>query len=56
MRRFKSARHLQREQMSNLFMHGRYNTNAQHKHEARTQAFDAWERASCAPMLGRLAA
>jgi putative transposase len=48
MRRFKSARHLQRftsvnDQVANLFMHCRYNTNAQEKRAERTQAFAAWE-------------
>jgi len=61
MRRFKSARHLQRfasvhDQVGNLFMYCRYNTNAQQKREARDQAFEAWERVTCVPMLGRLAA
>jgi len=46
MRRLKSARHLQRfastnDQVVNLFMHCRYNTNAQAKRDARTQAFAA---------------
>ena len=55
MRRFKSARHLQRfasvhGQVSNLFMGCRYNHNAQHKRETRAHAFAAWERASCARM------
>jgi putative transposase len=61
MRRFKSARHLQRftsthDQVANLFMHCRYNTNAQAKRDARVQAFAAWERVSCAPMIADLAA
>ncbi len=61
MRRFKSARHLQRfasvhDQVGNLFMYCRNNTNAQQKREARDQAFEAWERVTCVPMLGRLAA
>jgi putative transposase len=48
MRRFKSARHLQRfasvhDQVGNLFMYCRYNTNAQQKREARDQAFEAWK-------------
>ena len=60
MRRFKSARHLQRfasthDQVANLSMHCRYNTNAQAKRDARTQAFAAWERVSCAPMSAFLA-
>ena len=55
MRRFKSARQLQRfasvhGQVSNLFMVCRYNRNAQHKREARTQASAAWDWASCARM------
>ncbi|GAB3382512.1 hypothetical protein GCM10027514_22680 [Azotobacter armeniacus] len=61
MRRFKSARQLQRfasvhDRVANLFMHCRYHTNAQQKREARTQAFAAWERVTCAPMSERLAA
>jgi putative transposase len=61
MRRFKSARQLQRfasthDQVANLFMHCRYNAKAQAKREARTQAFEAWERVSCAPMMAFLAA
>ena len=61
MRRFKSARHLQRfasvhDHVGNLFMYCRYNTNAQQKREARDQAFEAWGRVTCVPMLGRLAA
>jgi putative transposase len=48
MRRFKSARHLQRftsvhDQVANLFIHCRHNANAQDKRQARTQAFDAWD-------------
>jgi putative transposase len=48
MRRFKSARHLQRytsvhDQIANLFTHCRYNANAQEKRQARKQAFEAWE-------------
>ncbi|MDR6504154.1 putative transposase [Burkholderia ambifaria] len=55
MRRFKSARQLQRfasghGQVSNLFMGCRYNRNAQHKREARTQASAAWDWVSCASM------
>jgi len=61
LRRFKSARHLQRfasthDQVANQFMHCRYNANAQAKRDARTQAFAAWERVSCAPMMASLAA
>ena len=57
MRRFKSARHLQRfasvhDQVGNLFMYCRYNTNAQQKREARDQAFAAWGRVTCVPMPG----
>ena len=59
--RFKSARHLQRfasvhDQVANLFMHCRYNTNAQEKRQARKQAFEAWETVTGNPMLDRLAA
>jgi putative transposase len=55
MRRFKSARQLQRfasvhGQVANLFMGYRYNRNARHKREARAQAIEAWEWASCARM------
>ena len=61
MRRFKSARHLQRfasvhDQVANLFMHCRYNTNAQEKRTARTQAFGAWEGVIGHSMLDHLAA
>ena len=61
MRRFKSARHLQRftsvhDQVANLFMHCRYNANAQDKRQARTQAFEAWETETGNSMLDRLAA
>ena len=61
MRRFKSARHLQRftsvhDQVANLFMHCRYNTNAQEKRSARTQAVEAWEAVTGHSMLDRLAA
>lgn len=43
MRRFKSARHLQRfasthDQVANLFMHGRYNRDAAAKRATRSQA------------------
>lgn len=58
MRRFKSERQLQRfasvhGQVSNLFMACRYNRDAQHKREARSQAIAAWERASCARMAAQ---
>ena len=61
MRRLKSARHLQRftsvhDQVANLFMHCRYNTNAQEKRVERTQAFEAWEAVTGHSMLDRLAA
>ncbi|MFM0150264.1 IS6 family transposase [Paraburkholderia sp. RL18-085-BIA-A] len=61
MRRFKSARHLQRftsvhDQVANLFMHCRFNTNAQEKRAERTQAFEAWEAVTGHSMLDRLAA
>jgi putative transposase len=61
MRRFKSARHLQRfasihYQVANLFMHCRYNTNAHQKRQARKQAFEEWETVTGNPMLDRLAA
>ncbi|CAB3805651.1 hypothetical protein LMG28614_06255 [Paraburkholderia ultramafica] len=61
MRRFKSARQLQRftsvhDQVANLFMHCRYNANAQQKRQARNQAFEAWETETGNPMLDRLAA
>jgi len=61
MRRFKSARHLQRftsvhDQVENLFMHCRYNTNAQEKRAGRTQAFEAREAVTGHSMLDRLAA
>ncbi|CAH2787235.1 MAG: Transposase and inactivated derivatives [uncultured Caballeronia sp.] len=61
MRRFKSACHLQRftsvhDQVANLFMHCRYNTNAQEKRSARTQAFEAWEAVTGHSMLDRLTA
>src|SRR5258708_29771663 len=61
MRRFKSARHLQRfasihDQVGNLFMHCRYHTNAQQKRALRTQASETWKSVTCVPMLGRLAA
>jgi putative transposase len=61
MRRFKSARHLQRfasihDQVGNLFMHCRYHTNAQQKRVLRTQAFEAWESVTGTAMLERLAA
>ena len=61
MRRFKSARHLQRfasvhDQVANLFMRRRYHTDAKQKRALRTQAFAAWESVAYAPMLERLAA
>jgi putative transposase len=61
MRRFKSARHLQRftsvhDQVANLFMHSRYNANAQEKRQARTHAFEAWEAVTGNPVLSRLTA
>jgi putative transposase len=60
MRRFKSARHLQRftsvnDQVANLFMHCRYNANAQEKRAERTQAFEAWEGVTGHSMLDRVA-
>jgi len=61
MRRFKSGRQLQRfasvhDQVANLFMHCRDNRNAQQKRSVRAQAFEAWERVTCVPMLGRITA
>jgi putative transposase len=61
MRRFKSARHLQRfasvhDQVANLFMHCRYNPKAQQKQQARTLAFEAWETVTGHSMLDHLAA
>ena len=61
MRRFKSARRLQRftsvhEQVANLFMHCRYNVNAQQKRQARTQAFEAWQTVTGNSMPDLLAA
>lgn len=55
MRRFKSAGHLQRfasvfGTVANLFMGCRYNRRAQTKREARIQAHEAWNWASCAQM------
>ena len=60
MRRFKSARHLQRfasvhDQVANLFTHCRYNPSSQEKRQARKQAFEAWEAVTGNPMLDRLA-
>ena len=57
MRRFKSARHLQRfasthDQVANLFMHSRYNRDAAAKRTARTQAFAAGDGASGAWSFG----
>jgi putative transposase len=61
MRRFKSARHLQRftsvhDQVAKLFMHCRYNANAQEKRAERTQAFAAWVAVTGHSMLDRLVA
>ena len=61
MRRFKSARHLQRfasvhDQVGNLFMHCRYHTDAKQKRGLRTLAFEAWESVTGAPILERLTA
>ena len=61
MRRFKSARHLQgfasvHDQVANLFMRYRYNTDAKQKRALRTQAFETWESVACAPMRERLSA
>jgi putative transposase len=61
MRRFKSSRHLQRfasvhDQMANIFMHCRYNANAQEKRHARKQAFEAWKTVTGNPIMDRLAA
>ncbi|MFM0069343.1 IS6 family transposase [Paraburkholderia aspalathi] len=58
MRRFKSARHLQRftsvqDQLANLFMHCRCNTNVQEKRAERTQAFEAWEAMTGHSLLDR---
>jgi putative transposase len=39
-----------------LFMHCRYNTNAQEKRAERTQAFEAWEAVTGHSILDRLAA
>jgi putative transposase len=60
MRRFKSARHLQRftsvrDQVANLFMQCRYNANAREKRQARKQAFEAWETVTGNLMPDRLA-
>ena len=53
MRRFKSPRQLQRftsmhDPLANLFMHCRYNPNADAKRTSRAQAFRAWEEVTCA--------
>ncbi|MBC8752199.1 MULTISPECIES: IS6 family transposase [Paraburkholderia] len=61
MRRFKSARHLQRfasvhDQVANLFSHCRYHTDATPKRALRIQAFEAWETVTGAPMVERLSA
>ncbi|MGF6641678.1 hypothetical protein OKW39_008918 [Paraburkholderia sp. MM6662-R1] len=42
--------------MSNLFMHCRYNANAQQKWQPRKQAFEAWETVTDNPILNRIAA
>jgi putative transposase len=60
MRRFKSARHLQcfasvHDQVANLFMHCRCHSGARQKRALLTQAFEAWESVTCAPMLERIA-
>uniref|UniRef100_UPI0038B7FDD3 DDE-type integrase/transposase/recombinase n=1 Tax=Paraburkholderia TaxID=1822464 RepID=UPI0038B7FDD3 len=56
MRRFKSARHLQRfasilGQVVNLLTHCRYHNVAKQKRALRSQAFEAWESATaeCPP-------
>jgi putative transposase len=61
MRRFKSARHLQRfasihDRVGNLFMHCRYHTNGQQKRALRAQAFETWESVTGTAMLERPAA
>jgi putative transposase len=61
MRRFKSARHLQRfasvhDQVANLFMHCRSYTDAKQKWALRTQVIEAWESVTRAPMLECLVA
>jgi putative transposase len=58
MRCFKSARYLQRltsvhDQVANLFIHCRFNANAQDKRQAHTQAFDGWETVTCNSMPDR---
>jgi putative transposase len=60
MRRFKSAGHLQRfasvhDQVARIFMLCRYHTDARKKRALRTQAFEARESVTCAPMLERIA-
>jgi putative transposase len=60
MRRFKSAGHLQRfasvhDQVGNLFLHCRYHTDAKQKRALPAEVTEAWESATGAPMLGRLA-
>jgi putative transposase len=60
MRRFKSAGHLQRfasvhDQVSNLFLHCRYHTDATQKRALRAEAFEAWGSVTGAPMPARLA-
>jgi len=42
------------DQVANLFMHCRYNANAQDKRQARTQAFEAWETVTGNSMPDRL--
>jgi putative transposase len=61
MRCFKSAQHLQRftsihDQVANLFMQCRYNTNAQGKRSTRTHAFEGWEAVTGNSMRDRLCA
>jgi putative transposase len=62
MRRFKSARHLQRfasvhDLVGNLFMHCRYHADAKEKRRpTRTHTFEACESVTGAPTLERLTA
>jgi putative transposase len=56
MRRYKSACHLQRflsvhDRVANQFIHYRYNRDAKQKRELRSQAFAAWNEATCAQMV-----
>jgi hypothetical protein len=44
------------DQIANLFMNCRYHTDAGQKRTLRTQAFEAWESVTGAPLLERLAA